>query len=370
MIWTMSVALLYIVTCFGDASTPSLKRIERQSQSDENAAIEARHGCKCVKYILCAGNNDIDIYGDNIFEKRSKLPTKIPCKGGTFPNEILCCNQKNTGTTRSRVTRLPEDVTCGFQNTGVRDENLAPIDGEFPWVAAIYKTSNTGKYELHCSGTLIHPKVVLTANHCVVSKEPSALTVVVNGKTNCFLGTSTPDERSGVSEIIKHPKYNSGARYYDAALLILDRHFAVGGQGLINTLCLPPDKFDLEGVRCIVAGWAKNEQNVQILKKATVPFVNHDQCQTLLRKTRLGLYFNLDQSFMCAGGEEGRGACTGSGGSPLMCSIPSWSSQYSQVGIVSWAIGCGMKDVPGVYTSIGKVAEWINSELQNRSLKI
>jgi len=62
-----------------------------------------------------------------------------------------------------------------------------------------------------------------------------------------------------------------------------------------------------------VTGWGKNAFNGQyqsILKVADVPIISSADCQTALRKTALGANFVLDSSFMCAGGEAGKDACT------------------------------------------------------------
>lgn len=47
-----------------------------------------------------------------------------------------------------------------------------------------------------------------------------------------------------------------------------------------------------------------------IEKEVDVPVVPFATCQTTLRTTRLGVAFNLDPSFLCAGGEPGKDACT------------------------------------------------------------
>ena len=71
-------------------------------------------------------------------------------------------------------------------------------------------------------------------------------------------------------------------------------------------------------------GWGKknfgrNEKRQNTLKQVTLPIVDNDQCQNNLRKTRLGLSFDLHESFLCAGGKKGADACTGDGGGPLVC---------------------------------------------------
>lgn len=46
-----------------------------------------------------------------------------------------------------------------------------------------------------------------------------------------------------------------------------------------------------------------------ILKRVELPVVPHNTCQNTLRTTRLGKYFVLDRSFICAGGESGKDTC-------------------------------------------------------------
>jgi hypothetical protein len=46
-----------------------------------------------------------------------------------------------------------------------------------------------------------------------------------------------------------------------------------------------------------------------ILKKVDLPVVPQDACLQALRKTRLGPYFKLHESFICAGGVRGKDTC-------------------------------------------------------------
>merc|ERR1712080_508124 len=59
-----------------------------------------------------------------------------------------------------------------------------------------------------------------------------------------------------------------------------------------------------------------------ILKEIDLPVVDSYQCEASLRKTRLGGKFQLDDSFLCAGGVPGKDTCKGDGGTPLVC--PGW----------------------------------------------
>lgn len=46
-----------------------------------------------------------------------------------------------------------------------------------------------------------------------------------------------------------------------------------------------------------------------ILKRVELPIVQHNTCQDIMRTTRLGKFFVLDRSFICAGGEQGKDTC-------------------------------------------------------------
>jgi len=50
----------------------------------------------------------------------------------------------------------------------------------------------------------------------------------------------------------------------------------------------------------------------------------------------------------------------GDGGSPLVCPLPQDPQRWTQVGIVSWGIGCG-EDNPAVYTKFSHFVNWIIS---------
>merc|ERR1739840_52756 len=69
-----------------------------------------------------------------------------------------------------------------------------------------------------------------------------------------------------------------------------------------------------------------------------------------------------DDSFMCAGGEDNKDACKGDGGGPLACQDPT-TGRYVLTGITAFGIGCGNKDVPGVYADVAAFTPWIQNIL-------
>ncbi|KAG0715765.1 Phenoloxidase-activating factor 2 [Chionoecetes opilio] len=166
------------------------------------------------------------------------------------------------------------------------------------------------------------------------------------------------------------PNYVGSILSYDVALLILDSPAQLGHT--IDTICLPPPHLDFHHHRCVVSGWGKDMFSEvgkfqQILKSIDLPPVDHGSCELAMRGTRLGPGFHLHDSFMCAGGEQGKDACEGDGGSPLVCHSPDDpSSRYYQIGVVSWGIGCGEAGLPGVYADVTKAVLWIDSIIADR----
>ena len=180
-------------------------------------------------------------------------------------------------------------------------------------------------------------------------------------------------EEYTVARILKHPAFNPARLSNDIAILFVDRNINLN-HPYINTACLPScnEQFDFQfsngtGVRCWVAGWGKNEfdgsfQSLQ--HKVDVPLVNNAQCNADL-KTALnsqargvGDRFTLDPSELCAGGEVGKDACTGDGGSPLVCQAS--SGRWTVVGLVTWGVGCA-DQLPGVYVRVSQFKEWIDN---------
>lgn len=127
--------------------------------------------------------------------------------------------------------------------------------------------------------------------------------------------TTTDDERfvhanHDVQDLEIHPNFDGTILYNDVALLFLKTPVYL--EPHMGTVCLPPEYENFDQKRCFVSGWGKNRFEKDghyqtILKKIEVPFVNHDDCQKKLRKTRLGKWYELHDSFVCAGGEPDKG---------------------------------------------------------------
>ncbi|XP_029725630.2 uncharacterized protein LOC109426652 isoform X6 [Aedes albopictus] len=283
------------------------------------------------------------------------------------PARSVCC--------RRPAYRPPQQPThanlgkCGVRNAqGIngRIKNPVYVDGdsefgEYPWQVAILKKDPKESVYV-CGGTLIDNQYIITAAHCVKTYNGFDLRVRlgewdVNHDVEFY-----PYIERDVISVQVHPEYYAGTLDNDLAILKMDRPVDFTGTPHISPACLP-DKFtDFSGQRCWTTGWGKDAfgdygKYQNILKEVDVPIVNHHQCQNQLRQTRLGYSYNLNPGFICAGGEEGKDACKGDGGGPLVCDR---NGSWQVVGIVSWGIGCGKANVPGVYVKVAHYLDWIN----------
>merc|ERR1719264_547192 len=216
-----------------------------------------------------------------------------------------------------------------------------------------------------CGGSLIAPGVILTAAHCAAKfqQEPTKLKIRCGEWDTQNQTEPRPHQDRYVQNLDIHPEFNPRNLANDWAVLYTSQDFDL--QPHIDTICLPQPEELFDFQTCFATGWGKDQfgaaGNYQVvLKEIDLPVVGHDQCEASLRTTRLGKRFQLDDSFICAGGVDGKDTCKGDGGSPLVCQSKFDPTSYVQAGIVAWGIGCGEDNTPGVYASVSKGVCWID----------
>lgn len=258
---------------------------------------------------------------------------------------------------------------CGYRKH--RKTSTRIIDGdeaepnEFPWMVGLFLRLPTGNLRYIGGGSLIHGSVILSAAHLFRRIVPENL--VVRAGEHDILDTQDDNKRQerNVTNIIIHEDLYVHALINDVALLVLDKPFELSEA--VNTICLPPQSVQTDdNLMCTVSGWGKNGSDrtgkyQATLKKVHIPIVERGKCERYLRKTRLGPFYNLNESLMCAGGGR-RDTCKGDGGSPLFCEIPYDKDRFYQTGLVAGGIGCG-GNVPGLYVNVAHFSQWISHQL-------
>jgi secreted trypsin-like serine protease len=209
--------------------------------------------------------------------------------------------------------------------------------GRYPW---------TVRLSVGCGGSLIAPRYVLTAAHCVPRSGRTRSITVLAGAAD--LG-SPMAIRVRSTEVRRARGFRTATRGHDWAVVRLER-------ALDLPTVRPVADRRYDGGTFTVLGWGalrEHGASQRRLRAARVRYVADDRCEESYE--RVGYRF-VEPEMICAGDlwHGGADACQGDSGGPLVRRDD--AGRWVQVGIVSWGRGCGRPRFPGVYTQVSTFA--------------
>lgn len=314
------------------------------SVADAIADHHNHFGCDCMEYWTCilGGGTPYSYCGIHAHD--------------------VCCfvpvNAEPVG-----ILPTPSRSRCGKKGFDSGHDGEADM-AEWPWHAAILEKPQ----DLYvCGSTLLDESWILTAAHCVDDYLPFVdnISEILKVRLGEYDVSTTAEplrhEEFNITNIVVHPGFNNSTLVHDIALLRLEK--PAKRKQNIDVVCMPkPSDVLAEGddsVKCYVTGWGRRSETSEhslVLKEIQVPLWSHDSCNGALQ-AQFGPAYILPDTTICAGA-EGADACDGDGGGPLVCEK---AGQWYQMGIVSFGIGCGRRNVPGVYTSVKEYSDWIEN---------
>jgi len=213
------------------------------------------------------------------------------------------------------------------------------VPGDWPSIVGLVRADMDNDNGFYCAGSLIAPRWVVTAAHCV-STVTSGYLQVVTGLYSLSQPAGT--QRIAVQQIIVHPDYNTPVLNADIALLKLasaSHSPVVGVMGEAGSL----------GQQATLLGWGYTGPlgpNPDRLQYASVPIVSHQTCVAAYQGRQI-----VYSSMICAGdGIGGPSLCTQGSGGPLLVQL---SGQTVLAGIASFNAGCGSA---GYYSGFSRVS--------------
>ncbi|MEZ5997465.1 MAG: serine protease [Hyphomonas sp.] len=272
--------------------------------------------------------------------------------------------------------------------------------GKWPGMVSLQSQRGANLYH-ECGATMISPEWALTAAHCVdtVRLEPQGRAIQYypdRAGTLRRFGPMTVNVAGGnlldvpknatfqVAGIVVHPGYQPGHAESgnDLALIRIDGHWdgpvarldgltglaSMGGGASGDTVVAGYGNQEEQGTR--EEGFSRTGRHVAapslVLMEGYVPQVDPLTCQRqvtdLIRNYGLEAEFagvSVDPLRQVCAGTGGTDSCQGDSGGPL--NVRSSYGVPVQIGVVSWGLGCGRPDSPGIYMRVSAYAGWIAS---------
>ncbi|XP_054262971.1 venom serine protease-like isoform X1 [Macrosteles quadrilineatus] len=283
-----------------------------------------------------------------------KLHSSMKSRGGKFSCEV----QAESEAISARAI-VYDDCDCGYSyRTRIVGGEETGIN-EFPFMAGLIDARRGAV--IVCGATIISPRYVLTADHCLGGLQLNQTGVVV-GEHNVSTGSETTATKLiRAQRFIPYPYYNSETNQYDLALIELASPITYSAR--VGPVCLPfvSRDWDLTGEFVKVLGWGTTEfggPRSRVLRKVDLQIIDIQSCIDAYGS-------DIDPYTQLCTYRENADACQFDSGGPLLY-FNSNINRYEIAGLVAYGRGCA-SEFPGVNTRIAPFLQWILDNTQSET---
>jgi secreted trypsin-like serine protease len=275
--------------------------------------------------------------------------TGIPARLGGLTLLVLCLLLPTAASAAGNGDPSAQASIVGGAPTTIED---------FPSLAYIQAEESTDQ-GFACTGTVIAPRVILTAGHCVEDIETGKLTPardyrVATGVAN--LKDVTPENVFKVTRTLTFPGFDPGATRGDAGILILARPTAAPTLALAGAA---DAALMAAGTPVQIAGWGlehANDANAPTnLRTASTSVQRSEYCH---RAASRFYPFYSEALQLCTADSPSfnSGGCFGDSGGPAIAHRADGSAV--EIGVISsGAPGC-RPSLPNIFTRVDRIATW------------
>ncbi|CAH2094965.1 unnamed protein product [Euphydryas editha] len=265
------------------------------------------------------------------------------------PGDDREANEESVLPVRSSIAR-PNRIVGGQPTTIDRYPSIVQLE---------FFESSDQTWRQDCGGSIITSRYVVTAAHCTIDYVP-ALQRIRAGSSNRHVGGVI----AYVEAIFIHPSF--GSNFYEGDISVVRLTTPLVFSSVIQPTAIATQNSVIpDNLPVVYAGWGHTEEDGEsssILRDVQIYTINKTLCRQSYDQLELGIF--ITDNMICAGLLDvgGRDACQGDSGGPLY---------YSNIliGVVSWGVGCGQADYPGVNINVASYTEWIVSIAENTVLK-